>query len=150
MKLTMLTNINKNFFKMSKNIIFVFAFLISIFPFSQVDDGTIVSRYMELYKYNTYTDKFEKSSEDWVNTMIDFQKDYYRIIIEDGEVSKVYWEFSERDEDGQDIYYTETEQKFIINYDEQEIRFYSDYNEYEEIYTQIIILSKISKYNPDE
>jgi hypothetical protein len=105
---------------------------------------------MELYKYNTYTDKFEKSSEDWVNTMIDFHKDYYRIIIEDGEVSKVYWEFSERDEDGQDIYYTETEQKFIINYDEQEIRFYSDYNEYEEIYTQIIILSKISKYNPDE
>jgi hypothetical protein len=150
MKLTMLTNINKNFFKMSKNIIFVFAFLISTFSFSQVDDGTIVSRYMELYKYNTYTDKFEKSSEDWVNTMIDFQKDYYRIIIEDGEVSKVYWEFSERDEDGQDIYYTETEQKFIINYDEQEIRFYSDYNEYEEIYTQIIILSKISKYNPDE
>ena len=146
----MLTNINKNFFKMSKNIIFVFAFLISTFSFSQVDDGTIVSRYMELYKYNTYTDKFEKSSEDWVNTMIDFQKDYYRIIIEDGEVSKVYWEFSERDEDGQDIYYTETEQKFIINYDEQEIRFYSDYNEYEEIYTQIIILSKISKYNPDE
>ena len=150
MKLTMLTNINKNFFKLSKNIIFVFAFLISTFSFSQVDDGTIVSRYMELYKFNTYTDKFEKSSEDWVNTMIDFHKDYYRIIIEDGEVSKVYWEFSERDEDGQDIYFTETKQKFIINYDEQEIRFYSDYNEYEEIYTQIIILSKISKYNQDE
>ena len=150
MKLTTFMNMNKNLFKMSKNTLFVLAFLVSTFSFSQVDDGTIVSRYMELYKYNTYTDKFEKSSEDWVNTMIDFHKDYYRIIIEDGEVSKVYWEFSKRDEDGQDIYYTETEQKFIINYDEQEIRFYSDYNENEEIYTQIIILSKISKYNPDE
>ena len=133
-----------------KKTLFVLSLLISTLSFSQVEEGTIISRYMELYKYNTYTDKFEKSNEDWVNTMLDFHEDYYRIIVGDGEVSTVYWEFSERDEDGQDIYYTESERKFIINYDEQEVRFYSDYNEYEEIYTQIIILSKISKYNPDE
>ena len=105
---------------------------------------------MEIYKYNTYTDKFELSTKDWVNTMINFQEDYYTIIIEDGEPSMVYWEFYERNDKGEDIYYTQTERKFIINYDEQEIKFYSDYNEYEEIYTQIIVLSKISKYNPDE
>jgi len=133
-----------------KKILFVLALLISTLSFSQVDDGTIISRYMEVYKYNTYTDKFEKSSGDWINTMIDFNKDYYMIIFEGGEPSKVYWEFSERDEDGQDIYYTETERKFIINYDEQEIRFYSDYSESEDIYTQIIVLSKISKYNPED
>lgn len=105
---------------------------------------------MEIYKYNTYTDKFELSTKDWVNTMINFQEDYYTIIIEDGDPSKVYWEFYERNENGEDIYYTQTERKFIINYDEQEIKFYSDYNEYEELYTQIIVLSKISKYTPDE
>jgi len=131
-------------------IFILFSILLTINSFSQVDNGIITSRYMEIYKYNTYTDKFELSTKDWVNTMIDFQDDYYKIIIEDGEVSKVYWEFYERNENGEDIYYTETERKFIINYDQQEIKFYSDYNEYEEIYTQIIVLSKISKYNPDE
>ena len=55
-----------------KNLLCILGLFISFLSFSQVEDGTIVSRYMELYKYNTYTDKFEKSSGDWVNTMIDF------------------------------------------------------------------------------
>ena len=133
-----------------KKAFIILGIILSFNSYSQVENGIIISRYMEIYKYNTYTDKFELSSKDWVSTMIDFQNDYYKIIIEDGEVNKVYWEFYERNEKGEDIYYTETERKFIINYDEQEIKFYSDYNEYEEIYTQIIVLSKISKYNPDE
>ncbi|MAR39329.1 MAG: hypothetical protein CMD22_01350 [Flavobacteriales bacterium] len=133
-----------------KKIFILFSIFLTLNSFSQVENGIINSRYMEIYKYNTYTDKFELSTKDWVNTMINFQEDYYTIIIEDGEPSKVYWEFYERNDKGEDIYYTQTERKFIINYDEQEIKFYSDYNEYEEIYTQIIVLSKISKYNPDE
>lgn len=133
-----------------KKAFIILGVILSFNSYSQVENGIIISRYMEIYKYNTYTDKFELSTKDWVNTMIDFQEDYYTIIIEDGEPSKVYWEFYERNEEGEDIYYTQTERKFIINYDEQEIKFYSDYNEYEEIYTQIIVLSKISKYNSDE
>ena len=127
-----------------KKILFVLALLISTLSFSQVEEGTIISRYMEVYKYNTYTDKFEKSSGDWINTMIDFNKDYYMIIFEGGEPSKVYWEFSERDEDGQDIYYTETERKFIINYDEQEIRFYSDYNDLRGLHNSSLYFTKTS------
>ncbi|MBT5858575.1 MAG: hypothetical protein HOH88_01775, partial [Flavobacteriales bacterium] len=129
-----------------KKLLIITGLLIATLSYSQVEDGTIISRYMEIYEYNTYSNKFEKEDSGWVNSMLDFNKDYYMIIVEDGDPSKVYWEFYERDADGQDIYYTETERKFIFNYDSQEIRFYSDYSDYEKIYTKIIVLSKISKY----
>jgi hypothetical protein len=133
-----------------KKLLIITGLLIATLSYSQVEDGTIISRYMEIYEYNTYSNKFEKEDSGWVNSMLDFNKDYYMIIVEDGDPSKVYWEFYERDADGQDIYYTETERKFIFNYDSQEIRFYSDYSDYEKIYTKIIVLSKISKYNPED
>ena len=133
-----------------KKLLIITGLLTSTLSYSQVEDGTIISRYMEVYEYNTYSNKFEKEDSGWINSMLDFNKDYYMIIVEDGDPSKVYWEFYERDADGQDIYYTETERKFIFNYDSQEIRFYSDYSDYEKIYTKIIVLSKISKYKPED
>ena len=133
-----------------RKLLIITGLLIATLSYSQVEDGTIISRYMEIYEYNTYSNKFDKEDSGWVNSMLDFNKDYYMIIVEDGDPSKVYWEFYERDADGQDIYYTETERKFIFNYDSQEIRFYSDYSDYEKIYTKIIVLSKISKYNPED
>ena len=70
--------------------------------------------------------------------------DYYFISIDNGDIGKVYWEFDRRTEDGQDIYYTETGYKFLFDYDEQKIYFWSEYSDYKEIYTKVLILSKIS------
>ena len=122
----------------------VLGLLIATISFSQVRNQTIISRYMELWELNSYSDKFEKTAEDWTRTEMQFHDDYYFISIDNGDIGKVYWEFDRRTEDGQDIYYTETGYKFLFDYDEQKIYFWSEYSDYKEIYTKVLILSKIS------
>ena len=87
-----------------KKLLIITGLLTSTLSYSQVEDGTIISRYMEVYEYNTYSNKFEKEDSGWMNSMLDFNKDYYMIIVEDGDPSKVYWEFYERDADGRCYY----------------------------------------------
>ena len=128
-----------------KKILIVLGIFISILSFSQVENAIYSSKYVTFYEYNTYSNKFEESSSDWMSSMILCEKDYYIVIIEDGDPSdKIYWEHSKGD-DGQDIYYTEDERKVIFDYDDQTITFFHEYNEYEEVYTKVMVLSKISK-----
>ncbi|MBT4477935.1 MAG: hypothetical protein HOA49_00470 [Flavobacteriales bacterium] len=128
-----------------KKILIILGIFISTLSFSQVDNQTIVARYMEFYEYNSYSNEFEEISAQWVETIMDFDDDYYDISIDGSDFNRVYWEFEERDKDLGDIYYTQDELKFIFNYDEQKIYFYSEYDDGIELYTEIIVLSKISK-----
>ena len=128
-----------------KKILIVLGIFISTLSFSQVQNQTIISRYMEIYEYNSYSNDFEKKDGQWTESVMEFHEDYYDISIDGSDFARVYWEFEERDEDLGDIYYTQDELKFIFNYDEQKIYFYSEYDEDIELYTEIIILSKISK-----
>ena len=74
-----------------------------------------------------------------------FPEDYYIFIIEDGDPSdKIYWEYEEENEYG-DVYFTKDNRKIIFDYDAQTITFFSDYNSYEKVYVNCMILSKISK-----
>jgi len=128
-----------------KKILIILGVFISTLSFSQVESQTIVSRYMEFYEYNSYSKELEKINSEWIETVMEFHDDYYYISFDGGDRSKVYWEFIERDEDGDDIYSTQNECKFIFNYNDQEIYFSSEYDEDIELYTEIIVLSKISE-----
>ncbi len=87
MKLTMFTNMNKNFFKMSKNILFVLAFLISTFLFfsSRGWDYCLeigMRQCMNLIQYFIRDMSLKNLSEDWANTMnLIFSTDYYVISL---------------------------------------------------------------------
>ena len=128
-----------------KKILIILGIFISTLSFSQVENQTIISRYMELYEYNSYSGEFDIVEESWVETVMEFHDDYYIVSIDGGDPSRVYWEFVESDEDGDDIYSTEDGFQFIFNYDDQEIYFSSEYDEDIELYTEIIVLSKISR-----
>ena len=45
-----------------KKILIILGIFISTLSFSQVDNQTIVARYMEFYEYNSYSNEFEEIS----------------------------------------------------------------------------------------
>ena len=98
-----------------KKLLVVLGIFISTLSFSQVQNQTIISRYMESYEYNSYSKDFEKTGEQWMEFVMEFHEDYYDISIAGSDFAWVYWEFDERDEDLGDIYYTQDELKFIFN-----------------------------------
>ena len=128
-----------------KRVLFVFGLFVSTFAFSQVEEGTLMTRYSTLYEYNTYTDEFEKVSEGWITSYLTCNNDYYFLKIEDGDEGKVFWQYYEENEYGNDVYYTEDNRKVVFDYEDQRIIFYYEFNELEELYTKYLVLSKISK-----
>tara|TARA_B100000902_G_scaffold396832_1_gene458891 strand:+ start:2182 stop:2577 length:396 start_codon:yes stop_codon:yes gene_type:complete len=130
---------------MRKSILTILMSLFFILSFAQVENATFLTRYSTFYEYNTYTDKFELTNEAWMETYLTASSDYYNFKIEDGEWTKVYWEYYEKNEYGNDVYYTRDERKVVFDYENQRIIFYYEYSEYEKLYTKYIILDKLSK-----
>ena len=77
-------------------VLFVFGLFVSTFTFSQVEEGTLMTRYSTLYEYNTYTDEFEKVSEGWITSYLTCNNDYYFLKIEDGDEGKVFYNTMKR------------------------------------------------------
>ena len=141
MKLTMFTNINTNFFKMSKKILFVLAFLISTLSFSQVEDGTLSIRYATMYEFNQNSNEYDFVEENWTNIEFYFSTDYYVISLEGEDPVQVFWNFDVV-EDNQATYVLEDNRVFIFDFDTQELHFFWDWNEISEHHKYYIVWGK--------
>ena len=129
-----------------KNLLIILGIFISTLSFSQVEQSTYSSRYVTFYEYNTYSDKFEETNSGWLGSLMLCERDYYIFKVEGKEASdRIYWEYEEENEYGNDVYFTKDNRKIIFDYDDQTITFFSNYNSYEKVYINCMILSKISK-----
>ena len=129
-----------------KKILVVLGMFISTLSFSQIENATYSSRYVTFYEYNTYLNKFEKTNNAWMDALMLCERNYYVFKVEDREASdRIYWEYDEENEYGNDVYFTKDNRKIIFDYENQTITFFSDYNSYEGTYIKCMILSKISK-----
>ena len=128
-----------------KNLLIILGIFISTLSFSQVEQATYSSRYVTFYEYNTYLNEFEETNSGWLESLMLCERDYYIYKVEGIEASdRIYWEYEEENEYG-DVYFTKDNRKIIFDYDAQTITFFSDYNSYEKVYVNCMILSKISK-----
>jgi len=128
-----------------KNLLIILGIFISTLSFSQVEQATYSSRYVTFYEYNTYLNEFEETNSGWLESLMLCERDYYIYKVEGKEASdRIYWEYEEENEYG-DVYFTKDNRKIIFDYDAQTITFFSDYNSYEKVYVNCMILSKISK-----
>mgnify|MGYP006252337179 CR=1 FL=1 len=129
-----------------KNLLIVLGIFISTFSFSQVEKSTYSARYVTFYEYNTYSNEFEETNSGWLESLMLCERDYYIYKVEGKEASdRIYWEYEEENEYGGDVYFTKDNRKIIFDYDAQTITFFSDYNSYEKVYVNCMVLSKISK-----
>ena len=100
--------------------------LLSILVFSQVEDGTLNSRYLEVQKWNGY--EMESTYKGFMNNYIYFNYDYYIISLDGEEPSKVYWEYIET-KNNMASYRLENGGIVIFSFDDpQMLSFYFDYN----------------------
>ena len=110
-----------------KKLLLVLGLLVSTLSFSQVEDGTLTSKYAKMTKWNGSID--EVILDDFVTTQIYFNIDYYLISIDGEEPSKVYWEYINT-EDNMATYKTEGDVIAVFSFtDPQFIGFFSDYND---------------------
>ena len=112
---------------------------------AQVEDCTILSKYVESYNLNYSSEEYE-SNEDgqWLEVYHTFRLDYIILETEDIEL-KVFWNhLSELSDENSDCYETEDGDIACFYYDSQELFVYSDYNKNIDEYDLLEIYSKTS------
>ena len=55
----------------------------------------------------------------------------------------MWWEYYDSNEYGDDIYVNEYGTRILVDYENQSITFYNDWNDRHEMYESILIISKI-------
>jgi hypothetical protein len=125
-----------------KKLLFVLGMIVSLLSFSQVEDGTLTSKYAKMTEWNGYTD--EVVYEDFVTTYIYFNIDYYVISVDGEEPAKVYWEYL-KTEDNMSTYKTEGGSIAVFSFtDPQFIGFFSDYNSSRGLHNEAVYFTKTS------
>ena len=125
-----------------KKLLLVLGLLVSTLSFSQVEDGTLTSKYAKMTKWNGSID--EVILDDFVTTQIYFNIDYYLISIDGEESSKIYWEYI-KTEDNMATYKTEGGAIAVFSFtDPQFIGFFSDYNDLRGLHDTSVYFTKTS------
>lgn len=127
---------------MKKLFIFL-GLLITTSSFSQVENGTLTSRYTTLYELNTYTDDFEIIGEDWITTTIYFDIDYYIYSIDGSDPEKVYWEYKHSENDIA-TYMSSDGRVFMFDFDSQEFIIFHEWDDYRDEFDKMMVFSKTS------
>lgn len=121
----------------------LFLVFISNYSLAQVKYGEeIRSKYFETYVWSYSNDKYEYESGNWLSMRILPESDYYLVQFEDEEISKVWWEFSKRNDNENDTYITEAGNKLLFHYELQEIWLYSEPDQSKR-YKSLIVFSKL-------
>ena len=119
-----------------------FLLFITQFCFSQIEKGTYIGKHISHEELvNGYYEVNEEDSG-WVEVEFFFESDYYTYDFGD-QLYKIWYEYDEEDEDGNDRYIEEGGELLVIDYENQEIIRYSDVkNGY---YQYRVVISKIEK-----
>ena len=114
---------------------------------AQVENGTILSKYVESYTLDYSSDEY-KSNEDgeWIDINFNTNLDYVlvEINVEGYDSRKVWWEHSaESSDENFDFYTTEDGELIEFDYENQLISWYYDYNEKFDRYESLDMMSKL-------
>lgn len=125
---------------------------LSITSFSQ--NTVFLAKYMEFYAYDYNEDDYLPMEEYevglWVDIRLEAWDDYLITETEpygggSPEIRKFWWEFDEEesDEDFYTFYTEDDEYKIVFDLNEEEIMMFSTFNEKENRYEELILISKI-------
>ena len=132
---------------MRKLLLLLFAISFSFCLSAQVKYGAeITGKYCQFWSWSYTQSEYIVEDEGWYEIRILPEADYYLVNFDDEEIEKIWWDYSERDEeDGSDIYYTEDGRKVVFNYDTQKIFFFYDADKNER-YKKVIAVSKLEVF----
>ena len=105
----------------------------------------IHAKYIEKYTLDLYTAEYEETISEWYSSYFLFENDFYVFLVDGQEEDpqKVWWEYYDSNEYGDDIYVNEYGTQILVDYENQSITFYNDWNDRYEKYESILTISKI-------
>ena len=123
----------------------IITIIIPLLSFSQLDyTNYITSNYVEEMEWNSKTNQYDVKEQMFKKVELFPEKKYYSYKINYGQTEQYfYWEFLGKDELNMDVYFNNIGEKIIFDYENNEIWFFSSYNEFIKKFTQIKILSNI-------
>ncbi|MBA99743.1 MAG: hypothetical protein CMN34_02330 [Saprospirales bacterium] len=113
---------------------------------AQIEPGQMVhAKYVNKYTLNMYSGEYEETISEWYSSYFLFEDDFYVFMVDgqEDDPTKVWWEYYNSNEYGDDIYVNEYGTQILIDYENQSVTFYNDWNEGYEMYESILTISKI-------
>ena len=114
--------------------------------FAQIESGQMVhAKFINKYTLDMYSGEYEESISEWYSTYFLFENDFYVFMLDgqEDDATKVWWEYYDSNEYGDDIYVNEYGTQILVDYKNQSITFYNDWNDRFEKYESILTISKI-------
>ena len=114
--------------------------------FAQIEPGQMIhAKYIDKYTLDLYTGDYEETISEWYSSYFLFENDFYVFMVDgqEDDPQKVWWEFYDSNEYGDDIYINEYGTQILVDYENQSITFYNDWNERYELYESTLTISKI-------
>lgn len=122
------------------------AIMITSSLFAQIEPGQMIhAKYIDKYTLDLYTAEYEETISEWYSSYFLFENDFYVFMVDGQEEDpqKVWWEYYDSNEYGDDIYVNEYGTQILVDYENQSITFYNDWNDRYEKYESILTISKI-------
>ena len=113
---------------------------------AQIESGQMVhAKFINKYTLDMYSGEYEESISEWYSTYFLFENDFYVFMLDgqEDDPTKVWWEYYDSNEYGDDIYVNEYGTQILVDYKNQSITFYNDWNDRFEKYESILTISKI-------
>ncbi|MGB1051392.1 MAG: hypothetical protein ACPGYF_05470 [Chitinophagales bacterium] len=136
----------KNTLVMKKIYTLLAAIMITSSLFAQIEPGQMIhAKYIHKYTLDLYTAEYEETISEWYSSYFLFENDFYVFMVDGQEEDpqKVWWEYYDSNEYGDDIYVNEYGTQILVDYENQSITFYNDWNDRYEKYESILTISKI-------
>ncbi len=123
----------------------LFFIIIPLLSLGQLDyNNYIMSNYTEELEWNNETNQFDIKDQMFSRVEIFPEKSYYTYKVNYGEIEqRVVWEYFGKDDLDMDVYFSQSGEKIIFNYDDKEIWFFYDYNKQHNKHTRLKVLSNI-------